>query len=835
MLIETGIILSLSAVFIIVVLLVIISISRQQPRIKRALQTFHLALLAWAVSAFLLSSHFEPAGILERVMGISRIASILSLYHLIQSILASRPKWRTYVYLYGLAAAFLVSATNVTHLSQAINILLFTLPVFGLLTSCLFDLLRIHRQADDPILRNRLQYMLVSIVVASVSIGLAWTPLGEYSIELVGSVAATLLLTYTTLRQDMIDIGVLIRRSILYAIPTTVIAAAYFLIITVAFRIFNAMSILQLLLVSMIVAIPSAILAQPLQEKIRSWIDRAFFREEHESSMMLQRISRTATTFLEVNMLANMILDEITTSLHIQRSAFLLKDKSSKEFRLIVHRNLGKNTNIRLRADHPIVMRISASDNLISKRETELLPQFKSLWDEEKEALEMMDAELFIPLRSQGELVGILGVGKKFSSQPFSKNDQTTLTTLGNQVAVAIENARLYTIEQNRSRELDSLYTLSRKLIATEEMSAVTASVAEHALESIHVTFTRLLLYNDDGRYICNAIHPVIGLEYDLGLGNADPEIIYRYYDRAVKTNRPVVLEQPMLTLTESQRQALFLDRVHSLCICPLRIGKETLGILILGERRHANRESFDTDKLRLANAIADQASSAIWRARLHTQLEESFVQTILALANTIDAKDFYTSDHSERLATLATITARKLECSPQEIQAINWAMHLHDIGKIGVPDEILQKPGPLNDEEWRIMRLHPEIGAKIIKPIKNLQNVAPLILHHHERYDGSGYPARLHGESIPLGARILTIVDTYGAITDNRVYRKARTHQEAMQEIERCTGTQFDPRVTAVFREVIEDLHRNNRIPMQHSIKETRLRVGVMPGGGTD
>ena len=208
-----------------------------------------------------------------------------------------------------------------------------------------------------------------------------------------------------------------------------------------------------------------------------------------------------------------------------------------------------------------------------------------------------------------------------------------------------------------------------------------------------------------------------------------------------------------------------------------------------------------------MASSIADQASSAIQRARLHDQLEESFFQTVIALANAIDARDSYTSDHSTRLVILATATAKKLGCPPDEIKAINWAMRLHDIGKIGIPDEILRKPGKLTDEEWEKIKKHPEIGASILAPVKRFQNVAPIVRAHHEKFDGTGYPSHLKGDSIPIGARILTLADSYGAITDDRVYRKARTHEEAVEEVLRCTGTQFDPASPKVFLDVVDCL----------------------------
>jgi putative nucleotidyltransferase with HDIG domain len=202
--------------------------------------------------------------------------------------------------------------------------------------------------------------------------------------------------------------------------------------------------------------------------------------------------------------------------------------------------------------------------------------------------------------------------------------------------------------------------------------------------------------------------------------------------------------------------------------------------------------------------AFARQAAVALENARLYEELEDAYVQTVLALANAVDARDAYTADHSQRLAAWAEATARELGCSEEEVRAIRWAALLHDIGKIGVPDHILQKPGPLDEAEWEVIKRHPEIGAEIVAPVKKLAHVAPIIRAHQERWDGAGYPDGLRGEEIPLGARILAVVDAYGAIIDERPYKKARSHQEAVAELRRCAGTQFDPQVVGAILRVL-------------------------------
>jgi HD-GYP domain-containing protein (c-di-GMP phosphodiesterase class II) len=167
-------------------------------------------------------------------------------------------------------------------------------------------------------------------------------------------------------------------------------------------------------------------------------------------------------------------------------------------------------------------------------------------------------------------------------------------------------------------------------------------------------------------------------------------------------------------------------------------------------------------------------------------------------LTNALEARDSNSKIHSEHMANLSAKLAKYLDCSEKETLDIYWAALLHDIGKIGVSDQILHKPGPLNDDEWKMMRNHPQIGARIVQGMTGLDSIAPLILMHHERMDGSGYPKGLQGEQIPIGARIIAVVDSYTAITEGRNYREKRTH--AIAELILGKGVLFDARVVDEF-----------------------------------
>jgi diguanylate cyclase (GGDEF)-like protein/putative nucleotidyltransferase with HDIG domain len=189
----------------------------------------------------------------------------------------------------------------------------------------------------------------------------------------------------------------------------------------------------------------------------------------------------------------------------------------------------------------------------------------------------------------------------------------------------------------------------------------------------------------------------------------------------------------------------------------------------------------------------------------LAKRLHSAIFETVLALSNAVKAKDYYTEKHSEITAYYAGLLAEELGLPPEEVEMIKIGAILHDIGKIGISDSILKKPGPLNEKEKALIRLHPEIGANIIKTMKFLRDVVPIILYHHERYDGKGNRWGIKGEEIPLGARIVSVIDVYHALISDRPYRKALSQEEAIKIIKQERGKKFDPEVVDAFLKILE------------------------------
>ena len=208
----------------------------------------------------------------------------------------------------------------------------------------------------------------------------------------------------------------------------------------------------------------------------------------------------------------------------------------------------------------------------------------------------------------------------------------------------------------------------------------------------------------------------------------------------------------------------------------------------------------FDSQDSKLLNSIANESAIYLENAMLFEDVHGLMMGLLHSLTSAVDAKDAYTCGHSERVALLARHLVIEAGLGEAFAERAYMTGLLHDVGKIGVSESVLQKTGRLTPEEFEQMKKHPAIGARILQDIKQISDVIPGVLHHHERYDGQGYPARLVGENIPLMGRIICLADCFDAMTSNRTYRKALPLEVALTEIRRCSGTQFDPLLTEAF-----------------------------------
>jgi response regulator RpfG family c-di-GMP phosphodiesterase len=255
-----------------------------------------------------------------------------------------------------------------------------------------------------------------------------------------------------------------------------------------------------------------------------------------------------------------------------------------------------------------------------------------------------------------------------------------------------------------------------------------------------------------------------------------------------------------------------------SLICAPLMIRKNIFGILCI--RKKLNRELFTFKDLQYIVSLTKRASLNLENRILYESVYNNVLDTLRSLVASVQLRDHYTEEHCLRVTGLALRITEQMNCSKKEIESIKIAGMMHDVGKIAIPDSVLLKPGRLTVEEFTIIMSHPDVGERILRPILLFDQEREIILHHHERWDGKGYPAKLAGEDIPLLSRILAVADAFDAMTNNRPYRSAMSVADAVAEIERNSNVQFDPSVVEVFLKMCRsseaEIHPEDDMPMK-------------------
>jgi HD-GYP domain-containing protein (c-di-GMP phosphodiesterase class II) len=378
----------------------------------------------------------------------------------------------------------------------------------------------------------------------------------------------------------------------------------------------------------------------------------------------------------------------------------------------------------------------------------------------------------------------------------------------------ALEKQRLEA-ENFRLKEALSLYKVSEAIAASLSLEQVVHTLSRAAIDEVDSDLVTVLLSDAAGSFYRRSTEINPNFRFRREPDELSIQALTEHFVHA-----PALLEH-------SQRCWRYFESVaedpapQSLAVARLTARGETIGFLCALSYTQGKR--FDEGQRKLLHATADRASAAIENARLYEDLQATFKQTIRGLASAIDKMDRYTAGHSARVAAYSQILAIKLGLGDAEIEVVRQSALMHDIGKIGCVMN-LNKPGKLSQEEYEIFKQHPEHGRDILQPIEFLHPLIPGVHLHHERWDGLGYPLGLKGNDVPLIARIIAVADTYDAMTSDRAYRKAMSHDIAISEIDRCGGSQFDPELADSFLRSIEDFRVEGRSLKEFpDVRETR------------
>lgn len=848
------------------------------------------------------------------------------------------------------------------------------------------------KHLDNPVLYNQTISLLVGLSVLVIFTFAALIPWGrEYPVSHIGNMLNAFILSYAIIRHQLVDIRFVLQRGVIW-ITLVAFGAVSFWLLLVGFHALLHFEIdTTATVVATLLFVSVALIVYKLRNTISATMSKAFRGQTYDYHQQLADFTGKIHSVFSLKKQGGDLLKLVTKAVGCKKACLIFIEPGGEDFTAQVVEPEGENnpfSSLRLPKNSPIIEYLEREQKILTRENLAVLPEFRSLWEEEREEIKSNEIQLFVPLISRDKLIGILVLDKKKSGK-YLLEDSNLLEEATSRVAVSMEKEYLREQLRQREEELSILNRSSAIITSSLDIRITYDSFIKELKRAVDVSWAAIVLIEENDVYF-------LTLSSDVGsawqAGERIP--IKGTATEWLATHRKPIIEHDISRESRFQTAKYHLEHgLRSIAYIPLIMNDEVIGNLVVAScqpnayrERHLklleelatqiavsvenarlyakveekartdeltgllNRRSLDEliiseisrhsryggvfsliildldsfkdfndsfghlagDKLlkqvgsiikktirtadqafryggdefaillpqtaieaayqvaervrkRVAsemntsfipvtasiglaswpadgvgpNEIIATADTALYHAKRSggnqtcrasgtmlvadeaivdgwTREESESASTIYALAATVDARDHYTRSHSKRVNEYAIALAKAINLQPLEISRLSTCAFLHDVGKIGISDEILNKPSKLNDEEWKTIKTHPQLGAAIIGHAPHLAPCVPGILHHHEKYDGTGYPKGLKGEEIPLEARILAIADAFAAMTCRRNHSKIFTSEEAIAELKRCAGTQFDPNLVNVFVSVIENAHA----PMKQTMR---------------
>jgi diguanylate cyclase (GGDEF)-like protein len=962
--------------------------------LNRPWQKQHLLLLlvlvsstVWSAVTFLLRSDFLTVYriYLFRVSLCVGVLYIVQLYWFLRSVIGEPGGiglWMGYIALF-----ILVAASSLGYVPQSISfsesgiaphfglwIIVFVVPMLVLPALFLYPSILKFRTSTNPEERNLLLYLFVTIGVFLIVGIVTFTPFGaRFPVSHFGNLFVAGVLLYLLVRHKLLSIEFVTRRVLVWAALVVVGIGLYvslFLLIYIPSNVALDARILALTTLAALIAAASAYL---LYDFFSSGADRFFFRARYDYHQKLYDfLDHKLSGIFSLKELSEGLLPLLSGALNCQQAYLFLPDPVSGDF--IIEFSLTQhdaNSMLLIKKDSPILEWLRRERRYLSKANMDILPEFRGLWEVEKDGLRTMEVNLLFPLISRGNLVAILSLGKKESGR-YSLEDVNLVESAATQVAASLEKEYLQEELRKREQELALINRLSNVITSSLNIRDVYGAFIAELKQVVDVNWATIALIEaEEVRF--EVLSSEVGSTWQAGekiplkgtgtewVANnkkalVEPDLAknarFHTGEEHLKWGIRSIIYLPLVVKNEAigsliiasrqpnaytPRQVLLLERLASQIAVSVENGRlyakaeqrarvdeltslfnrrhfdesvkmeidrharyrsmlslilldldffkayndtqghtagdkvlELMGRLvndalrttdlafryggdefaiilpqsasndafIVAERvrgriaaEMSKRDIKITASLGLASWPSDGVTSdelvnaadrALYYAKetggnrtcvaskmlpsltaaatTRTTTEKEVLSIIHTLAATIEARDPYTYGHSRKVSSYAISLAEAIGLPSEKVAVVSTAALLHDIGKIGIPDEVLNKIDKLEPEAWELIHAHPKLSTTIVGHVVSLVSCLPAILHHHERWDGDGYPAGLKGEAIPVEARVLAIADAFDAMTSSRPYRNKLSYKKVMQELKRCSGSQFDPKLVDAF-----------------------------------
>ncbi|MFO7996863.1 MAG: diguanylate cyclase [Dehalococcoidia bacterium] len=843
-----------------------------------------------------------------------------------------------------------------------------------------YSLLQRRKTSYDPPERNQITYLLVAIAILAVFLLVdLLPPFAQYPVAHVGNLLVACTLTYAVMTHHLLDMSVVFRRALTYLGMYGLGVAIILLVFLLARLFFGFRPHSASLALTIGLAIPVSIfLLQKVHDPWRHKVETAFVGARHHSRQQLSQFVTQIHNVSSIEQLGGEFIYLLSQSIDCRIACLLLPQAEEHGFGARSTYPRGTDspiTELKLRSDSPITAWLKREKTILPERNINIYPEFKSIWQDEREEIRLAEVKVFVPLINMEELVGVLAIGERRDGKPYTVEEFDLLNSIAAQVAAGMEKEYIYEQLREQGKEMAFINRLTTIVTSSVNIETIFEGFVKELKKMVDFDWITIALLDGDEVYFL-ALSTSIGSPWQrnerIPLEGTATEWVCR--------ERKSLYEADLAQYQRFWTGEHHLDKgIRSIVYLPLAIKDQSIGSLIVASRhpdafsakqiklleqvalqiatpvensqlyaraeqrsrideltglfnrrhfeerlkeelaRHARYGDvfsiflLDLDNFKTYNDIyghpsgdallnqigkiirnsvrnADQAfryggdefivilphtvthdarvvaervregiagemekkgsavtcsiglasypsdgvipgelvnvaDTALYFAKrtggnrvylsskiLSEPLENAGVyarrnglSAIYALVSTVEAKDPYTYGHSRKVNTYAVALAEAIGLSPDEVSRVSTAALLHDIGKIGIPDKVLNKKGKLTKEDWELIRSHPRLGANIVSNIPELVPCVTSILYHHERWDGGGYPEGLKGEEISIEARILTVADSYEAMSSARPYRPALCSEKVLKELRRCAGTQFDPELVEVFIGIIE------------------------------
>ena len=573
----------------------------------------------------------------------------------------------------------------------------------------------------------------------------------------------------------------------------------------------------DILIVSVIFMIATIV----IYTAMKHLIDKIFIRDELARSETLKEFSAAVSKSLKINEILDVMVQVIQTTIGVKKVYVCLVNNDGDQYQVSYSTSPLDKRSYSLTADNPVVLWLKQNHTYLLMKDFRRTVAYKSMWETEKRMLQLLEIECIVPLEDDNQLVGFVMVTEKERKAILNMDDLAFLDSVGSIGSIAVKNSHLYEKVYMEAR-IDELTGLLNRKYFYETLEAEVEKNRHLSLSLLMVSIDDFKLYNqlygtEEGdkalRNVAMVLQASVGENgYVARYNGKEFAIILPQFDILAAKNMANNIRMQIMEINKQQRGQMYRQKAltASVGICSIPYAASNMKQLLdnadmaLYQAKHTGKNKvmiYSIGEVEDSRA-AQMDNGTGYREGIYSE----YASTIYALTAAIDTKDHYTFRHSKNVAEYATKLAKAYGLNKESVSIIEEAALLHDIGKIGIPENILNKPGRLEAEEYEVMKEHVENSIGIIRHLPSLDYVIPAVIGHHERWDGKGYPRRIAGEDIPLSARILCIADSFDAMVSKRSYKDAYDTDRALNIVRSEAGRQFDPQLAELFVKLVEN-----------------------------